>query len=559
MISRWICIVLASLATLTSVAQVGADVVKPTSDKVGIFDLRAIRAHPLHVEVVSTTESEGIITEEIRYNALPGVRVLAYLCYPRGASKLPGSLTVQVSPVTPPLQEARFGAVGIAVCPTTGNLDDRIEETIGGPPFTDKFADDPEQSWIYHNVVALQRMLEYLESRPEIDLRRTLVHGHQWGGWLASLLHAVNNSVSAYLVWQGTGYYTGFDGMLNGAPAAISRRHFEMYAPAAYAQYGTRPIMVGYALNDPVFSVDAIMAYAGKLKAPHVFTLIAHSANYATPRVETFSGAVWATYWMNGGETPMTLSTPEIVAAEGRVLVDFSLDGQQSPLFVEVLYSYGAPGFWSGRTWHRQQAEKITDEKYRATIPLYDPIMPVLAVVLVESVEEGMISSAPLLIEPDKLGLGVENAEITPYPMMLQDFEDQDDLYILDGTTEFVTDSAEGFYAARVTPGANGTIRLLKFEAQFWKNARTLSIALKGDGRPGPVVLSFHPGEMVGGTARDRRVTQIVLVPGHKIFPNEWKTYKIPLQKITNLAQVRMVSLSVGNRDVLIDQIVLEP
>lgn len=555
---RWLLLIICSFVALTGNSQTLPELPVTITDQVGIFDMRAIRAHPLHLEVVQVSEEKGIVTEEIRYNALPGVRVLAYICYPRGARQLPGILTVQVSPVLPPVQDAAYGAVGIAICPTTGNLDADAKVTIGGPPFSDKFTDDPDKSWIYHNVIAVERMLEYLATRPEIDLGRTLVQGHQWGGWVAALVHSLNHRVAGFMIWQGTGYYVGFDGLLNGAPAAISRKHYEMYAPASYAQYGTVPMLVGYALNDSFFSVDATIEYAKSIKSPHLFTLIANSASYAVPRTEGFSGASWGAYWMNGGEAPLNITGTQTVAAEGKIYVNFSLTGEGSPLFTEILYSYGAAGQWSNRSWHRITAQMLEENKYQAVIPQYNPLSPIIAVVLLESKDQGMVVSQPMLIYPEQLGLGTENSLLSSYPMTLQDFEDQSDLSIINGTVEFITDSAEGFYAAQVTPAADGTFRFL-CEGQYWGNARTLSFSLKGDGKPGPVVLTFLPGEFPLANPKDVRSTQIVLVSNAKIFPNEWKTFKINLAKVANLSKIRAISFSVGNRSVGFDQIVLEP
>lgn len=128
---------------------------------------------------------------------------------------------------------------------------------------------------------------------------------------------------------------------------------------------------------------------------------------------------------------------------------------------------------------------------------------------------------------------------------------------IINGSVEFSTDSAEGFYAAKVTPGADGTFRLL-CEAQFWANAKTLSFSLKGDGKPGPVVLTFLPGDFPAANPKDVRSTQIVLVPAFKLFPNEWNSYKVALNKVANLSKIRAISFSVGNRPVQLDQIMLE-
>ncbi len=58
---------------------------RKSPDKIGIFDLKAIRSVPLNPEILAKTKQGDVVIEQVRFTSLPGVRIYAILTYREGA------------------------------------------------------------------------------------------------------------------------------------------------------------------------------------------------------------------------------------------------------------------------------------------------------------------------------------------------------------------------------------------------------------------------------------------------------------------------------------------
>src|SRR5687767_8310829 len=54
-----------------------------------LFDFDAITKDPLDARVTKSTESEGIVAEEIEFTGAEGQRITGLLAYPKGGTNLP--------------------------------------------------------------------------------------------------------------------------------------------------------------------------------------------------------------------------------------------------------------------------------------------------------------------------------------------------------------------------------------------------------------------------------------------------------------------------------------
>ena len=130
-------------------------------DTIGIFDLRAIRTVPLDPEILSKTKEGDINIEQIRFTAVPGVRMVATITYKEGAKGAPGYAFVELFKVKPLVAEAKSGFVGIVVEPPTGNTDPKKLESVGGPvypqpfDFNSQFLEDKNKSYIHRRDGAI--------------------------------------------------------------------------------------------------------------------------------------------------------------------------------------------------------------------------------------------------------------------------------------------------------------------------------------------------------------------------------------------------------------------
>jgi hypothetical protein len=257
-------------------------------DKIGIFDLKALHAVPLDPEVLSKTKKDDTVIEQVRFTSLPGVRIYAILTYREGSKGAPGYVKVERFGAVPLLEQGHNGFMGMSVMAPTGNTDPKRMESVGGPKLTpgtfsiwDSYTDDPKDSYIYQYTVALLRAMDYLATRPEVNLSSTTITGYSWAGTIVSLLHAIDDRECAYIVFHGLGPYADENGMSGGEPAKISRKKYEMYCPTAYAQYGTKPFFLGCALDDYYTKMDAIMETYKKLQCPKTFVYVPNRHHHA--------------------------------------------------------------------------------------------------------------------------------------------------------------------------------------------------------------------------------------------------------------------------------------
>ncbi|MDR3689823.1 MAG: hypothetical protein P4L46_10625 [Fimbriimonas sp.] len=550
-----ICLTVASLAVCSFAAGSGSQ----SLDQIGMFDLKAIRQVPLDVETLSKTKQGDVTIEEVRYTSLPGVRIYAILTYKESLKAAPGYMVVERFRVKPLVAEAKNGFFGIAVAPPTGNTDPTKHDSVGGPkykqPFSinQQFLEDKNESYIYQYTVALLRMLDYLSTRSEVNLATTMVSGYSWAGTMVGLLHALDDRPNCYFIYHGLGYHTDENGLSGGVPAVMSRKLYEMYCPAAYAQYGTKPLWVGVALDDYYTKIDSIMETYDHLKCEKVFVYVPNRHHTETARHE-FKGYVnWESHWQFGLDKPSSISDGTVKASNGKLVYTCSIDAKDAIVHSEIFVSYGKAGDWMGRTWHRFALVKRGDG-YEAEIPVYSPSVPLYVVAQIETEKFGTVGNGIQYVEPTALGIAALNAA---YPSALFDPSLKDDLYIRTGDITWSDDGPEGKGSAIVSPGQEGTITFQNIDGDLWEGKQVLDIWLKGDGQPGPIRAYFasHPNYYV--EIGKGNTTEIDLVPTGFKFANGWKEYAIPLRTIKNLSQVSTLFLDANKRNLQIGPITL--
>ena len=524
---------------------------KPIDGKVGIFDLNAIHSTPLDAEVISKTTDGNIITEQIRYTSEPGIKVFAYLSYPKGGKNLPINMLARFVGAEPRKEDAKFGFAGFSVCAPDGNTDETKPLSIGGYPLQNDFMDDPSQSWIYHHVVALTRGIDYLATRPELNMNRLAVSGYSWAGYICALLHAIDDRPACYITWHSTGYYSDEKGNSGNLPSMVkSRKLWQMYAPSAYAAYGSKPIILCIALTDYFATLDGLIEFLTNVRSPKQLCVAPNRYHANTSRNEFRAIGPFTDCYQNGKAKPPSISSGLVTAKSGQLVYAFAHNATDELLHAEVLYSYGKPGDWTGRTWHRSEAVKKGD-RYEFNIPVYDPSVPLYAVAQIESKQFGCIANTPQLIQPQKLGITEATAQ---YPQMLFDFEDKSDLYISVGSISFVTGQA-GAAAAKIKPFQDGTIKLMNIEPFLWNNPKELHFWLYGDGQQAPLTLYLTCNSSYWLDHERKFYTKIPIVAADATMPVGWHEYVIPLNLVRNLKLVDAMFFDVGKRELIIDSV----
>jgi hypothetical protein len=522
------------LLAVAAVSAPAAPVQAPT--KIGIFDLQEIRSTPLDAQVVKKVERNGVVTESIRFTSAPGIRIFAYLSYPKGGKSLPTNVAIRNYGAEARQDEAATGFASWSLCAPEGNTDPKQDLTVGGPKNleAEQFTDDPKKSWVYHHVVAQLRGLDYLATRPEIDMKRVVVQGFSWSGYVAALWHALDNRPVCYVSWNSTGYFADPNGISGDRKSRITRKMYEMYAPSYYAQYGTQPLFVGNALTDYFATLDGAIEMYKKLRSPKRFVFAPNRYHADTDRKEySSSGAYMWTFQGNGPKTP-SVAEGTVENVGGKLVYKFTTDAAEKPERAEVLYSMGAPGNWTGRTWHRKAAT-LTGKTYVCELPVYDPAVPMYALAQIETKSFKASANCPQFVDPKTLGIAQPTAT---YPNMLLDFEDKSDLYIPVGVPTFVNDAASGKVAAEIMPFKDGTVHLANIEPFLWKGGKELRFWLKGDGKPGPVTLYLTWSTSYYLDKDQKDYVALPIVPAGATFKEGWQEFMIPLDKIPPIKKV---------------------
>jgi hypothetical protein len=533
---------------------------------IGIFDLKAIHATPLDAEILSKTKQGDVTIEKVRFTTLPGVKVVATLTYKDGAKAAPGYEFVELFPVKPLVAEADSGFCGFVIAPPTGNKDPKKAESVGGPVysvpfnFNAQFRPDKENSYIYQYTVALIRGLDYLETRNEVSVPHTVITGYQWASTMVGLLHALDDRPAGYILFHAPGYYVDEKGLSGGKPIplglteTLTRQEYEMYCPAAYAQFGAKPIFDATALDDNYTHLDAAMEMFMNLKSPKAFAFVPNRHHAATSRNELNGYQWWLSSWLFGGDKPSTVGEGAVSVADGKLTYTCAVDSKVPLSHAELLASFGQAGNWEGRTWHRFPLAKQGD-LYVCDVPIYDPQVPLYAIAQVETDRFGAIANGPKYIEP--LVDGIAKATAT-YPSLLFDPSQKDDLYLRVGTVEWSADGPDGKGSAIVTPGPEGTITFQNVDAELWSGKKSLLIWLKGDGKPGPIRahLAYEPSYAL--QLERKNYTTIDLVPSGVSFAAGWNEYSIPLTKISRLSQMSTLFLDSQKRKLQIGPITLK-
>ncbi|AIE85139.1 hypothetical protein [Fimbriimonas ginsengisoli] len=522
-------------------------------DKIGIYDLAAIHAIDLKPETISKTEENGIVFEKVRFSSVDNVRVFAILSYKKGATKLPGLMVVDRFRAFPKKVEATNNYFAISVAPPDGNQDPAQDRSVGGPryqqPFSldDQFRDNPKQSYVYQHTVALLRALDYLETRPEVDLNKTVVTGYSWPGLMVATLHGLDDRPAAYVLWHGLGYYADENNQSGGQPALFTRKQYEMYGAGTYAATGTKPIYVGVSLDDYFTKLDSVMEVYNNLKCEKAFAYAPNRHHSWTSRLEFDSnGPTWQTHWQFGDPKPPTISEGTAKAEDGKLVYTATVDSKVPLQWSEVLVSYGKPGNWMSRTWHSIPLVKSGDA-YRAEIPVYDPAVPMYLIGQIGTEKNHAIGNRPQFITPSSLGITAANA---PYPNVLFDPSLKSDLYLRTGDVTWPSDrsdSGDNKGSVIWKPNDGSTVLFNNIEPSLWKGAKELHIWLKGDGKAGPLnaYLAYDANYFLDKDVKN--YTVFPLVADGATMSNGWKEYTIPLDKAANLDRVGSLYLEPGN------------
>lgn len=520
-------------------------------EKIGIFDLDAIHAAPLEPETVARSVKDGIVTEAVRITSQPGVRPLIVLTYGVGVKGRPGLVIARRFGAEARVADAKMGFVGVSIAPPSGNGDPNKMDAVGGPQFDQQlgprqyFTPNPHDSLLYHQVVALTRAVDYLATRPEVDLKQTAILGTEWPGVAVGLLHAIDNRPGAYFVWHGLGFYVDGEGKSGDMASKFTRQAYEMYSPAAYAGYGTQPIYFAGGLNGEMCPLDALMEWGRKLKSPHVFALSPNREITQTAKREFDGSSAWQRFYTKGTGIAPEIQEGNLEVADGKLRYACVAKGTTA---VNALVSYGAEGNWFGRTWSRIPM-KLTDGKYTADIPVYRRDLPVYVLAQGDTNGFGTIGNTPKAVSPTEVGVTTESE----FPHTLLSFRPADDLYISTGSALYgVAGPDAATPAARILPRWDGMVRLRNVQPILWKDAKEVSFWLQGNGTPGPLNVYFGVESRDSIDTDTQNFTMLPLLKDGEVLGTTWRKFTISLDQVYDRDRVDSLFFATGGKPLVI-------
>jgi hypothetical protein len=409
------------------------------------------------------------------------------------------------------------------------------------------------------------RLFDYLATRPEVNLSTSIVTSYSWASTMIGLMHALDDRPAGYVLFHGCGYYVDAQGLSAGSPVTfghakapatiLSRKLYEMYCPAAYAGFGTKPLYMGTALDDSYTRLDAILEMASHLKSPKAFAYSPNREHMPTSRNEFNGYASWVSSWIFGGAKPPVVGEGTVKVSQGRLGYKCTWDSTEVPTHAELLVSYGKPGNWQGRTWHRLPL-LLKAGVLSTDVPVYNPDVPAYVIAQVETAKFGAIANTPQVLDPKALGIASSDAL---YPVTLFDPSQKDDLYLRGSNVEWIADGPNGNGSALLSPGPEGMIHFQNIDGDLWSGKKTLSLWLKGDGNPGPIraYLTYSPNYYL--EVERKNYTVVDLVPSGATFTIGWNEYSIPLGKVSRLSEVSTLFLDSSHRKLQLGPILLKP
>lgn len=367
-----------------------------------VFDVPALLKPPLAAKVLKTTESKGIVTEEIKFHSHKdegkSVDIFAFFSYPKGATKLPAFVWNQGGLYQATTYWTEFGARrGYA----TLCIDFPIGgyRSTGGYPINSgvELEGDPKKAPIYHGAVALLRAVSFLESRPEVDRDRIGMAGSSWGGFYTTLMTGLDRRIKVGSSMFGSGglqlgnaWWDG-QGRNPKRDDAFRKRWQETLDPALRLADCKTPIAWFTATNDSFYWLPAVMYSYERAAGPKHLALLPNWNHGLTPTLDE-QVFVWLDIHLNKAEPFLKVSPLERSDKQ----VAWTFEGKRKAVRAEAIISYGKPGNWHHRHWIAVPAQ-IKDGRCTATLPP-SPQPSFVIGSLYDS--DGFLSSTPTLEVP---------------------------------------------------------------------------------------------------------------------------------------------------------------
>lgn len=326
-----------------------------------VFDVKALIATPLNPRTLKSTETNGLVTEEVMFHSeMDGdkrVDIFALFSYPKGAKDLPAFVWNQgglgrASTHFTDLGARRGYAVLCIDFPMPGYRSTGDYPIVSGLELTG----DPRKAPIYHGAVALLKAVSYLESRPEVDKNRIGMSGSSWGGFYTTLMVGLDPRLKAGSAMFGTGslqlgnrWWDGeaWDGKRD---AAFRERWRTTLDPSWRLQNVKTPMGWFTGTNDWFYWMPALMQSHEMTAGPKHLSLLPNWDHALAGRAgeQVFA---WLDVHLKGQPGFLRVTPVRLVKQAHGTIANWSYEGPREAVSAEVILSYGEAGNWTRRYW----------------------------------------------------------------------------------------------------------------------------------------------------------------------------------------------------------------
>ena len=375
-----------------------------------VFDLEAIEKDALSAVVLSSKESDGLVTEEIEFTSdqdLEGkpIRTYGILVYPKGGANLPAILWCQSGMADAgsyfPEWLARKGYVGLSI-----RLPKEKWDAYG--PFD---AANPKNANLVRLTVTHLRAVTYLAQRAQVDPARLGVGGSSYGGLFSTLVAGIDGRIRVGMSFFSAGNPHLGSGLpqFNALKTAAEIEVFKQTADGArYHRRRAAPFLWGVAANDNWFYFPAVIKTYADALSPDSRIGICPSWTHGFP--EAFDNQLidWFDIFLLKTRKPYNKPSDLTIAVKnGKLTGSWSWTGDNRVKRAELIVSYGRVLPWHGwvHRLHHPIPATIKGLSAYAEIPVPEPGLELLAYGNFFDDNDVLISTLPVTVTPGKLGI----------------------------------------------------------------------------------------------------------------------------------------------------------
>ena len=375
-----------------------------------VFDIEAMQEEALYPVLLSSAQSDGLVTEEIEFTSdhdLGGkpIRTYGILAYPKSGRNLPAILWCQsgmadASSYFPELL-ARKGYMALSITLPK-------EKWNAHGPFE---AANPANANFVRLTVTHLRAVTYLAQRAEVDPERLGVGGSSYGGVFSTLVAGIDPRIKAGMsFFAGGNHHLGTNlPQFNGLKTAAEIEVFKQSADGArYHRRRAVPFLWGVAANDNWFYLPAVTKTYADAISPDSRIGICPSWTHGFP--EAFDNQLidWFDIFLLKTRKPYNKPTGLMIdVQDGKLTGSWSWTGDNGVKRAELVISYGRVLPWHGwvHRLHHPIPATIKGFSAFAEIPIPEPGLEFLAYGNLVDENDVLISTVPVTVAPAKLGI----------------------------------------------------------------------------------------------------------------------------------------------------------